>query len=52
MVAAQFAQLSARRLEAAFVAIDGGDPGAGPGEIDGDGAADAAAAARHHANAA
>ncbi len=52
MAAVQFTQLGARRLEAVLVEIDGGDMGAGPGEINGDGAADATAATRHHANAA
>jgi hypothetical protein len=52
MLAAEVAQLGVRRLEAACVAIDGGDMGAGPGETRRDGPADAAASARHHANAA
>ena len=52
MVGAEFSKLGARRLEAALIEIDGRDVGAGPRETDRDGAADAAAAARHHANAA
>ena len=52
MAVAQFAQLRVRHLKAAFVEIDRGDAGAGLGETDGRGAADAAASARHHANAA
>ena len=39
-----------RDLEAALVAIDRGDPGAGPRETQGNRAADAAATARHHAH--
>jgi hypothetical protein len=32
MLAAKVTQLRARHLQAAFVAIDGGDAGTGPGE--------------------
>ncbi len=46
------AELSARHLEAALIEIDGGDAGAGFGETEGRGAADAAASACYHANAA
>ena len=52
MAAAEFTQLGARHLKAALVAIDGGHSGAGLREVDGNGAADAAAPARHHAGAA
>ena len=52
MVSAELAELGARHLEPAFIEIDRGDAGAGLGETDGHGAADAAAATRHHTNAA
>ena len=47
-----FAQFRLRRFKPAFVEIDRRDAGARAGKTDGRGAADAAAAARHHANAA
>ena len=52
MASAELAEFLARHLEAALIEIDRGDAGAGLGETDGDGAADPAAATRHHANAA
>ena len=52
MAIAQFAQLRLRTFKPAFVTIDRRDAGTGAGETDGRGAADAAAPARHHANAA
>ena len=52
MAIAQFAQFRARHLKPAFVEIDRRDAGARLGETDGRGAADAAAPARHHTNAA
>ena len=52
MAIAQLAQLRLRRFKPAFVAIDRRDAGAGAGKTDGRGAADAAAPARHHADAA
>jgi hypothetical protein len=52
MVAGNFKQLRSRNLEAALIEIDDGDMGAGAGETQRNGATDAAAAARHHADAA
>ena len=50
MAAAELTQFRVRRLEAALVAVDGGNPGAGPGQTDGHGAADAAAPACNNAD--
>ena len=52
MVAAKFAQLRARRLQAAFVAIDGGNTGTGPRKTCGNGTADTTASPCHNAHAA
>ena len=52
MAIAQFAQLRLRSFKPAFVAIDRRHAGARAGKTDGRGAADAAAPARHHTNAA
>jgi hypothetical protein len=45
MAAAQMRQLRARAFQAAFIPIEHGDMGAGPRQIDGDGASDTAAPA-------
>ena len=52
MAAADLEQFLARALQAAFVEIDRGHARAGLRKIDRDGAADAAAPAGHHADAA
>ena len=52
MLGPQFAQFSPRGFKAALVEIDRGDAGAGLREAERRGAADAAASARHHADAA
>ena len=52
MAGAELGEFLARHLEAALIEIDRGDAGAGLGETEGRGAADAAAATRHHADAA
>ena len=52
LVGAELGEFFARYIKAALIAIDRGDTGAGPSEADGHGAADAATATRHHADAA
>jgi hypothetical protein len=52
VVSAELAKLFARHPQTALIEVDGGDTRAGLGETDGRGAADAAAPARHHTDAA
>jgi len=52
MLGAEPGEFRARHLEAALIEIDRGDAPARLGETEGRGAADPAAATRHHADAA
>jgi hypothetical protein len=52
MAGAKLAELGTRYFKAAFIEIDRGNTGPGMRKTEGRGAADAAASACHHANAA